>query len=582
MDVMTAFAFCMVLLLVLLLVGVPLPYCFAGALIFMVATCGIPIKSLFVWGYSQMISTSLMAVPMFIIAGNLIAESSIAEKLVDLARIFVGKVKGALGCICVVVCGIMGAISGSAFTGIAALGSIMIPELQKEGYSRGFATSLVTCSSILGTLIPPSIPIIVLGWTTGISILGCFMATVVPGIITILTFSAINVFYARRYAKKENAEAIEGQVTKAKPKASRAFVEAIPALLLPVIILGGIYGGFFTATEAAGVCSVLALLLGALVYRQLKVKNTMDMLKTTASSIGSIFMMIFFCLLLSQCMTQLKIPQMLVDIFLGFTNNKFVVLIMVNVFLLFVGMIVNDTTAIMLCAPLLMPLLTAYGVNPIHFGALMIVNLSCGCLTPPYASVLYFGMKVGNAKFGEMMKNTLVFLLVGVWHGAQMNYVLWGLYNGVILAFTALVEPVYKRMNDRLPRLTASGGFHVFRILRTFLVVNIGWYFDRCVRVCDAFAMLHKTFFAFNAQQLFDGTLDTLGLAAKDYRILLVATILLFVVSLMQERGVKIRDFVLSRPLALRWAVLYAFIFFVLATFGGSNVAASGFMYAVF
>ena len=178
--------------------------------------------------------------------------------------------------------------------------------------------------------------------------------------------------------------------------------------------------------------------------------------------------------------------------------------------------------------------------------------------------------------------NILVFLLVGVWHGAQMNYVLWGLYNGVILAFTALVEPVYKRMNDRLPRLTASGGFHVFRILRTFLVVNIGWYFDRCVRVCDAFAMLHKTFFAFNAQQLFDGTLDTLGLAAKDYRILLVATIILFVVSLMQERGVKIRDFVLSRPLALRWAVLYAFIFFVLATFGGSNVAASGFMYAVF
>lgn len=412
MEVMTAFAICMVLLLILLLVGVPLPYCFAGALTFMVATCGIPIKSLFVWGYSQMISTSLMAVPMFIIAGNLIAESSIAEKLVDLARIFVGKVKGALGCICVVVCGIMGAISGSAFTGIAALGSIMIPELQKEGYSRGFATSLVTCSSILGTLIPPSIPIIVLGWTTGISILGCFMATVVPGILTIISFSVINVVYARRYAKIENTAAIEGQVANGKPKASRALL-AIPALLLPVIILGGIYGGFFTATEAAAVCSVLALLLGALVYRQLKVKNTVQMLKTTASSIGSIFMMIFFCLLLSQCMTQLKIPQMLVDIFLGFTDNKFVVLLMVNVFLLFVGMIVNDTTAIMLCAPLLMPLLTAYNINPIHFGALMIVNLSCGCLTPPYASVLYFGMKVGNASFGEMMKNTLVFLLVG-------------------------------------------------------------------------------------------------------------------------------------------------------------------------
>ena len=178
--------------------------------------------------------------------------------------------------------------------------------------------------------------------------------------------------------------------------------------------------------------------------------------------------------------------------------------------------------------------------------------------------------------------NSLVFFLVGIWHGAQMNYVLWGLYNGVILAFTALVEPVYKKMNELLPRLTASGGFHLFRILRTFLVVNIGWYFDRCVRACDAFDMLHKTLFAFQPAQLFDGTLGSLGLAAKDYRILLIATFLLFIVSLMQERGVKVRDFVLSRPLALRWLILYVFILFVLATFGGSNVADSGFMYAVF
>ena len=417
MDVMTAFALCMCLLLILLLVGVPLPYCFAGALIFMVITCGIPIKSLMVWGYTQMISTSLMAVPMFIIAGNFIAESGIAEKLVNLARVFVGKVKGALGCICVVVCGIMGAISGSAFTGIAALGSIMIPELEKEGYSRGFSTSLVTCSSILGTLIPPSVPVIIFGWTTGVSILACFMATVVPGIITIITFSAINVFYARRYAKKgavADAQAVEQQDASAPVKSKgRTFIEAIPALLMPVIILGGIYGGLFTATEAAAVCSSLALLLGAMVYRQLKVSNTVKMLRGTASSIGSIFMMIFFCLLLSQCMTQLQIPQMLMDLFLGFTDNKLVVLFMVNVFLLFVGMIVNDSTAIMLCAPLLLPLMTAYGINPVHFGALMVVNLSCGCLTPPYASVLYFGMKVGNAKIGEMMKNTLVFLLVG-------------------------------------------------------------------------------------------------------------------------------------------------------------------------
>lgn len=433
MDVMLAFGICMCLLLLLLLLGVPLPYCFAGALAFMVMTCGIPIKSLLVWGYSQMISPSLLAVPMFVIAGNLIAESGIAEKLIALSRVFVGKVRGALGVICVVVCGIMGAISGSAFTGIAALGSIIIPELRKEGYSRGFATSLVTCSSILGSLIPPSVPLIIYGWATGTSILAGFMSTVIPGIITIITFSALNVVYARKYAGKGEV-VVEGIVPEQMKSKRRTLFESIPALLMPVIILGGIYGGIFTATEAAAVCATLAIVLGIFVYKKLKIRNTSDMLRSTASSIGSIFMMIFVCLLLSQAMTRLMIPQKLVEVFLGFTDNKYVVLLMVNVFLLFVGMIVNDTTAIMLCAPLLLPLVTSYGISPVHFAAIMVVNLSAGCLTPPYASVLYFGMKIGNASFGEMMKNTAVFLVVG--------------YLPVVL-LTTYIEPI----SMTLPRI---------------------------------------------------------------------------------------------------------------------------------
>lgn len=432
MNVMVAFAICMCLLLILLLIGIPLPYCFAGALILLVATCNVPVRSLFVWGYSQMISTSLLAVPMFVIAGNLIAESGMAEKLVGLARVFVGKIKGALGVIVVVICGIMGAISGSAFTGIAALGGIMIPELRREGYSRGFATSLVTCSSILGSLIPPSVPLIIYGWATGTSILAGFLSTVVPGILTIITFSVLNIVYARKYA---NAPVVEETVAEEKPKSKKkVIIESIPALMMPVIILGGIYGGIFTATEAASVCAVLAILLGIFVYRRLKAKNTLNMLRSTASSIGSIFMMIFFCLLLSQAMTQLQIPQMLVNVFLGFTDNKYVVLLMVNVFLLFVGMIVNDTTAIMLCAPLLLPLINAYGISPVHFAAIMVVNLSAGCLTPPYASVLYFGMKIGHAEFGEMMKNTAVFLLIG--------------YLPIVL-LTTYIEPI----SMALPRL---------------------------------------------------------------------------------------------------------------------------------
>ena len=434
MSVMTAFVICMILLIVLLLVGVPLPYCFAGALAFMIATCGIPVKSLFVWGYNQMISPSLLAVPMFVIAGNLIAESGIAEKLIGLARLVVGKARGALGVVCVVVCGIIGAISGSAFTGIAALGSIVIPELRKEGYSKGFSTALVTCSSILGSLIPPSIPIIIFGWATGTSILASFVSTVVPGIITIITFSAINVVYARKYAKAPAAEDVSPQSEIRQTSKGKAILEAIPALMMPVIILGGIYGGIFTATEAAAVCAALAIVFGIFIYRRLKFRNTSKMLRSTASSIGAIFMMIFFCLLLSQVMTQLMIPQKLVEVFVGFTDNKYVVLLMINVFLLFVGMIVNDTTAVMLCAPLLMPLVTSYGISPVHFAAIMIVNLSAGCLTPPYASVLYFGMKVGDCEFSEMMKNAAVFLLVG--------------YLPVVL-LTTYIEPI----SMTLPRL---------------------------------------------------------------------------------------------------------------------------------
>ena len=179
--------------------------------------------------------------------------------------------------------------------------------------------------------------------------------------------------------------------------------------------------------------------------------------------------------------------------------------------------------------------------------------------------------------------NILVFLLVGIWHGASMNYVLWGLYNGLILAASALLDPLYRRANERLgERITASRGFHVLRVLRTFLIVNIGWYFDRALRAGDAFAMLGKTFSAPALAQLSDGTLLTLGLAPADFAVLAAATLILFAVSVLQERGVRIRDAVLSLPVVPRVVLLYAFMYFVLASFVGVGAAGAGFMYAVF
>ena len=208
-------------------------------------------------------------------------------------------------------------------------------------------------------------------------------------------------------------------------------------------------------------------------------------------------------------------------------------------------------------------------------------------LTKPVSQLSKAAKKRFGADFGRALPaalgNVLVFLLVGVWHGAQMNYVLWGLYNGLILAMSALLEPLYKRANERLgERVVSSRAFYAWRVLRTFIIVNIGWYFDRTLRAGDAFAMLFKTVFAPAFAQLSDGTLLSLGLAANDYTILAVSTALLIAVSVLQERGMRIRERVLALPVVPRVILLYAFMYFVLANFVGVNAGNAGFMYAIF
>lgn len=208
-------------------------------------------------------------------------------------------------------------------------------------------------------------------------------------------------------------------------------------------------------------------------------------------------------------------------------------------------------------------------------------------LTKPVSNLSKAAKKRFGADFGRALPaalgNILVFLLVGVWHGATWNYVLWGLYNGLILAASALLEPVYKRASERLGEaVVKSRAFYVWRVLRTFIIVNIGWYFDRAVLASDAFKMLGKTFCLPAFEQLTDGTLLQLGLAAKDYHILAIATVILIAVSVLQERGMSIRSRILSLPVIPRTILLYAFMYFVLAAFMGANSSSAGFMYAVF
>ena len=399
-----------ILLIVLLMFSVPLPYCFGGALLFMSFFGDVSMKSMMLWAFDQMINPVLLASPMFILAGILMGGSGIAKKLLDFVDVFIGHIKGGLGVVCAVTCAIIGAISGSGFTGVAATGPIMIPRMVEQGYPRGFSTALLSVSSILGLLIPPSAIMILYGWVTETSILACFLSTLGPGLLITALLSIVNLVWAKKFdLKLETREVI---LQRRKEIVPRTLV-ALPALLMPVIILGGIYGGVFTATEAAAVSAVYAIPVGFFIYKGFRGGNFFPLLRSSASAIGSIMTMILFCLMLSQTYVMLKVPQAIVEIVYSLTDNTTVLLILINLFLFVVGMVINDATGMILVAPLLLPLMKQLGIDPIHFAAIMGVNLAMGGVTPPYASILYLGMRIGNCSFQEILGPTLVFLIIG-------------------------------------------------------------------------------------------------------------------------------------------------------------------------
>jgi tripartite ATP-independent transporter DctM subunit len=411
MELTTVILLDVAVLVILLILSVPLPFCFGGALLFLSIFGNVSMASMMMWGFNQMINMVLLASPLFIFAGVLMANSGIADKLLDFVDLFVGRIRGGIGVVCTVTCAIIGAISGSGFTGVAATGPIMIPRMVAQGYPRGYATALVTVSSILGLLIPPSVIMIIYGWITETSILACFLATVGPGILITLSFSVINLVWAK---KMPNIILEDPVVLKQKRKRMPSrFLKAIPALSVPFVILGGIYGGVFTPTEAAAVAAILALPIGFLIYKGLTIKNFIPVVRESATSVGAIMTMIIFTLILSQTFVMLRVPQMLVQVVFRLTENYFLILILINIFLFFVGMIVNDVTGIILLAPLLLPLVQQMGMDPVQLAAIMGTNLAMGGVTPPYASILYLGMRVGKCEFTDILKPTMVFLLLG-------------------------------------------------------------------------------------------------------------------------------------------------------------------------
>jgi len=400
-----------IILVVLLIAGVPVFFCFAASLVFLVVVGGFDPSFLLPYGFYKMSSIVLLALPLFIVAGNLMGEGGISKPLIDLAESLIGRVKGKLGMVGVVSCALFGAMSGSGAATLAAIGGIMLPRMKERGYPPGHSAALMGCASILGLLIPPSLLQVLYGWVTQTSIAGCFLSTAIPGVILTIWLCFLNWLMLRR---EPGLELSPKQSFKERVKTIGVNTRhAAFGLFAPFIILGGIYGGIFTPTEAAAVAAVYAIPVGFFVYHALSREKLIDCIIKSASQTGMIMVMLYCMMMLSRIYIMENVPQHIATFLTGISENKYVILLMVNVFLLIIGMLMDDASGVLLCAPLLFPVVTSIGVHPFHFAAIIGTNLGMGNITPPCAPLLYFAQSLGEVGFDKVIKPAIILIVFG-------------------------------------------------------------------------------------------------------------------------------------------------------------------------
>jgi tripartite ATP-independent transporter DctM subunit len=400
------------LVVIVMLLGVPVGFAFGLGGFAILAFTGLDPRFAIPAAFRNLESYTLLALPLFILAGGLMRDADISRRLIAFTMSFLGRVKGGLGMVCVVSCAIFGAISGSGSAAIAAIGSVMIPEMVEQGYPRGYSTGLVAASSMLALLIPPSIPMIVFAMTAQISILAAFLSTLVPGILMVIAYCIINLIMSRKMprvkvtARKSLGATIIG--------VGRSGKQAVFALFMPILVLGGIYGGVFTPTEAAGISALYAVVVGFVFYRTMTFRGMTNNVKGSMITSGVVMILLFFILMVSRILVTYQVPQQLTELIFKFTTNKWLVLMMLNVILLLMGMLVDDVSGNILSAAILLPIAKSVGIDPIHFAAISVTNLSLGNITPPCAPLLYLaGLIGGNLPLNEYVKPASYFMIFG-------------------------------------------------------------------------------------------------------------------------------------------------------------------------
>ncbi len=352
-------------------------------------------------------SFALLAIPFFILSGELMNKGGIAHKLIAFAKTLVGALPGGLALINIISAMLMGAIAGSAMASASAMGSILGPEMENDGYSKEFGAAVNITSATTGLLIPPSNVLIVYSLASGgASIAALFLAGYIPGILTGLFLMIVASIWAKKKGYKLGERSNLRSIVK-------TFIDALPSLLMLVVVIGGIVTGIFTATEASAVAVLYSLILGVL-YRKINLKNLPDILLDSAATTAIVMLLIGASMSMSWALSYENIPQDISSGLLSISDNKITILLIINLILLVVGVFMDMTPAVLIFTPIFLPIVTKLGLDPVHFGIIMILNLCIGLCTPPVGSVLFVGVGIANTTIEKVIKPLLPLFLVMV------------------------------------------------------------------------------------------------------------------------------------------------------------------------
>ena len=414
----------------LMMLGLPVAFSFGLATVYIYWVFGLTPHLAISTCFQTISGFTILCIPFFIYAGDLMGKGGISKPLIDFSQFIFGRIRGSMGHTAILANTIFGAITGSAVAGVAAIGSIMLPRLVEEGYDKRYATALVTASSVLGILIPPSVPLLLFAsLVPGSSIKELFIAGVLPGITLALLFMITNYFYCSKVQSISARIKTGTGEPRGGSKGRPLYLDAIPALAMPLIMLGGIYSGVFTATEAAGVACIYAIIVSPLCYRGLTLRSWGTVTLGSASASAAILCVLMFVSMFNMPFVTYQAPQKLASFMLGVLENKVAILFVIDIILIILGMFMEPITIMVVIAPLFLPLMSRLNVDMNHYALILTVGTGVGLMTPPVAPTLWVGAKISGLSIADFMQYSLVFIII------QFGFLLVITYVPIISTF---------------------------------------------------------------------------------------------------------------------------------------------------